>query len=228
MREKYNNIQTEEFFEDIDKLAKGEHIDYVIGFVEFLGCKIDLSQKPLIPRSETEYWVEKAIEDMKSRKQKNIRVLDVFSGSGCIGVALQKHVPSAVVTFAEVEKKLCEQIRINGGRKVIQSDIFSNIKDTYDYILANPPYVPEGAEVQQSVLKNEPLDAVFAGKDGLDYIRRFLQEAKNHLKEHGVIYMEFDPAQKQEIVQIVKDENYKSCEFFRDQYGKWRYIVAKV
>ncbi|MCH8048990.1 peptide chain release factor N(5)-glutamine methyltransferase [Patescibacteria group bacterium] len=263
LREKYNNIQTEEFFQDIEKLAKGEHIDYVIGFVEFLGCKIDLSQKPLIPRAETEYWVEKAIQEIMSRLRKRnseiepptprkargraltpqfqnslpssspLRVLDMFAGSGCIGIAIQKHVPGAVVTFAEKEEKFCRQIAINGGKNIIQSDIFSafwkqNLFSPpfgqYDYILANPPYVPEEAEVQQSVLDNEPYDAVFAGKDGLDYIKRFLQEAKNHLKEHGVIYMEFDPEQKEAIAHIVKKEKYLAHEFFKDQYSKWRYI----
>lgn len=196
LKEKYNNIQTEEFFEDVNRLAKGEHIDYIIGFVEFLGCKIDLSQKPLIPRTETEYWVEQAIEDMKSRLRKR---------------------------NSEIEPPTPRSARGRAPTPQSQNSLPASLSQ-YDYILANPPYVSEGAEVQQSVLDNEPLNAVFAGKDGLDYIKRFLREAKNHLKKHGVIYMEFDPEQKEAIAYIVKKEKYTAHEFFRDQYEKWRYV----
>jgi len=236
--EKYQGRRTQEAVRDIAKLKKGEHIDYLIGFVQFLGCKIDLSKRPFIPEPETEYWVQKAIEDIKSLRRKNIHVLDVFSGSGCIGIAVLKHIPSAIVDFAEKDKKLCGQITINTKLnnidperyKIIQSDIFDKVIGKYDYILANPPYVPEKNKknIQKSVLENEPLTAIFGGADGLNYIREFLKESKNHLKKGGKIYMEFDSTQKDRIPKILKEYGYKNFEIFQDQYEKWRFLIAEA
>lgn len=263
--EKYQGRRTQEAEKDIAKLKKGEHIDYLIGFVQFLGCKIDLSKRPFIPEPETEYWVQKTIEDIKSSGRKNIHVLDVFSGSGCIGIAILMHIPQAKIDFAEKEKRFCEQIAINvklnniksSRYDIIQSDIFNDIFEpssssqfllqqelgarvksvTYDYILANPPYVPERnrKSVQKSVLENEPLGAIFGGTDGLNYIREFLKESKNHLKKgslsasrRSTIYMEFDSTQKDEISKLLGEYGYKNFEMFQDQYGKWRFIVIEV
>ncbi|MEK7124732.1 MAG: HemK/PrmC family methyltransferase [Patescibacteria group bacterium] len=146
LEEKYKGIQTSEFKKDIKRLEKGEPLDYVIGFAEFLGCKIDLSKRPLIPRAETEYWVKKAITEDLRFKIYDLRVLDIFAGSGCIGISIMRHIKNAHVVFAEKDKKLLEQIKINckinhkighfnlhknermsDRYKIIQSDIFSKI-----------------------------------------------------------------------------------------------------
>ncbi len=250
--EKYKNKKGPLFFRDVEELERGEPVDYIIDFVNFLGCKIDLSKRPLIPRPETEYWAEKAIEEIGKRKIENgdLRVLDIFSGSGCIGVAVLKAYPELVegVDFAEKEKRFCEQIKINcrinkinpKRYKIIQSDIFAKAKGGYaphqnkfgtgyNYILANPPYVAEKRKkgVQKSVLKFEPKTAVFGGKDGLFYIKRFLAEAKKFLSPCGKIYMEFDSWQKLGIEKILKQNKYRNYGFFKDQFGKFRYVIIK-
>ena len=261
--EKYGGKETQGFKKDIARLERGEHIDYVIGRVDFLECKIDLSQRPLIPRPETEFWTEKVIEEIgrshhafssrftpsaawgptrlgrkRGARALPFRCLDVFAGSGCIGVAVLKHIPRSRVDFAEKEKKLLKQIAINAKLnritskryRVFQSDIFSGVRGVYDYIFANPPYIAESrkSKVQKSVLKNEPFNAVFGGKDGLYYIRKFLKEAKNHLSPGGKIYMEFDSFQKQAITKLIRRFGYSHFEFFKDQYGKWRYLITSL
>jgi len=232
------------FEKDVERLKAGEPLDYVIGFTEFLGCKIDLSKRPLIPRAETEFWVEEAIEQIKNSKNKKIKVLDIFSGSGCIGVAVIKNLLPARRSlggggcdFSDVDSNNLKQIKINlklnkiksGRYKVIQSDIFKNIKNKYDFIFANPPYIPINNKnrVQESVLKYEPNIALFGGKDGLYFIRKFLRQAKKYLNSGGVIFMEFDFIQKKEIEGFIKKCGYESYKFHKDQYGKWRWVMVK-
>jgi len=203
-----------------------EPLEYVKGFTEFLGCKIDLSKKPLIPRPETEFWVQNAIKDILTNSSLlgccNFRVLDIFAGSGCIGIAILKHVKNAKVSFADVENRMV-------GHKVVKSDVFSNIKGKFDYIFANPPYIPttKKHKVQKSVLEFEPHKALFAGKEGLFFINKFLKDAQKFLNCDGEIFMEFDSPQKPKIDKLLKKYRYKSWEFHKDQYGKWRYIVIK-
>ena len=268
LKEKYNNKPTKQFNKDIKRLEKGEPLDYVIGFTEFLGCRIDLSKRPLIPRPETEFWVNEAIKNIKKEGNNvvpkierssqswhnyNLRVLDMFAGSGCIGVAVLKHIKNSRVDFVEKDRKLLEQIKINlklnppssrqGGTsarqsKIIKSDVFSNIKGAYDYIFANPPYIAKTRikKIQKSVLNFEPKSALFGGKDGLFYIKKFLKRAKNHLKRpasakatarQSRIYMEFDSSQRKTIEKLIKKFDYSNYEFCKDQYGKWRYVVIK-
>lgn len=239
LEEKYHGRLTPLAKKDIARLQKGEHVDYVIGFVEFLGCKIDLSKKPFIPRPETEYWVERAIQEVQKsnncKKNVPIACLDIFSGSGCIGVAVLKHVPQAHVDFGEKQKRLLSQIRLNAKKNgitkerysMVHSEVFSGIKEKYDYIFANPPYIAESRKnrVQASVLRHEPQNALFAGKDGLTVIHKFLSRAKEFLAPGGQIYMEFDSPQKKEIEKLLQKLAYKNWKLHKDQYGKWRFVV---
>ncbi|MDD2913373.1 MAG: HemK/PrmC family methyltransferase [Candidatus Paceibacterota bacterium] len=227
IEEKYKKGITKDFEKDICRLKNGEPIDYIIGFVYFLKAKIDLSYKPLIPRPETEFWAEKAV---KETGKKEVLCLDLFSGSGCVGVAVLKNNKNAKVDFGEIDKNLLKQIKLNLNinkikrerYNVFYSDIFSKIKKKYDYIFANPPYIPEKRKnkVQKSVILFEKKEALFGKEDGLFYIRIFLKEVRKHLKKGGRAYLEFDSSQKKEIEKIEKE-----ADFYRDQYGKWRFLI---
>lgn len=221
---------------DLQRIETGEPLDYIIGWVPFLNCKIDLSRKTLIPRVETEYWTEKVIEEMKLKKMKKIKVLDIFSGSGCVGVAVLKEIKNAKVDFSDVSQSAIKQIKknlkINGIKSdrynVYQSDLFSDMpKKKYDFILANPPYLALNRKklVAQSVVKFEPYVALFGGRDGLFFVRNFLNEAANYLNAGGEIWMEFDSFQKQAIDKMLKKLKYKSWRFEKDQYNRWRFVI---
>ena len=103
LRDKYQGMVAPAFLADVKKLEQGEPLDYVIGWREFLGCRIGLSERPLIPRVETEFWTELVI---KKIGQQPAKVLDIFAGSGCVGLAVLKHCPRAEVIFVDNEERL--------------------------------------------------------------------------------------------------------------------------
>ncbi len=205
---------------------------------KFLNCKIDLSKRVFIPRIETEFWVKKALKDCKLQiarvKLKKPKFLDIFSGSGCIGIAILKNIKESHVDFVDIDENAVEQIRINlklnrissKRYRIIKSDIFEKVKRKYDFIFANPPYVAKERlkEVQESVKKLEPKISWYGGRGGLKYIKKFLKEAKNHLKRNGIIFMEIDPLQREDVEKILKKENYKNFKFYKDQFKKIRWV----
>lgn len=232
LQEKYGGVEASEFRNDMKRLKSGEPIDYLIGFFEFLGCKIDLSFRPLIPRTETEWWVEKAMKNITPEK---ISILDIFSGSGCIGITLLKHLPNAQVDFGEKEPSFAAQIEKNlivneidlARTRVFTSDVFTDIpKKKYDYIFANPPYLSrEKMEVvQKSVLAYEPDGALFAEDNGLLYIKKLLNEAPHFLAPNGKLFVEFDSRQKPEIEKLLEGSPLRT-EFWKDQFSRWRVAV---
>lgn len=236
LNDKYGGVETSEFKKDLERLEKGEPVDYVIGWVPFLDARIDLKYRPLIPRLETEYWTEKAIQDMRSLGLNKVKVLDMFSGSGNIGIAVMLHVPESEVVFAEKSKRAIKGIalscELNGVSPerydIIESDVFSEISGTFDFIMANPPYVGEenSEQVGESVMMYEPRMAVFSGKRGDGIIKRFLAEVQGYLNKGGRVYMEFDSFQKEMIESLLKDSDLSSFEIYKDQFDRWRYCVA--
>jgi release factor glutamine methyltransferase len=234
LREKYRGQPSKPFEKDVDRLKKGEPLDYVIGWKEFLGCRIDLSKKPLIPRVETEFWVDEVLKEMKNQPSPRLRrgeegkALDIFSGSGCIGIAIMRQNKDILCDFADIEtaqiKINCKLNNVTG--KIFTSDVFEKVEGKYDYIFANPPYIPtvNKNKIQASALKFEPKKALFGGKDGLFFIKKFLKEAPQHLNVGGNIFMEFDPPQKKEIEKLLKKFEYAHWEFKKDQFNKWRWV----
>ncbi len=233
LRDKYNNRRTSGFDKDIIRLKKGEPLDYVIGWLPFLNCQIDLSLQPLIPRPETEYWTEKAIAVI-SAVGRRVKIADIFSGSGCIGIAVLKNAKNSQVDFFELDKKLIKQIKLNlqlnkipvSRYRIIQGDVTKKLKNQYDFILANPPYLATNrkAKVQASVLKYEPRQALFSGPDGLFYIKKTLQLAKSRLRPNGQFWLEFDSFQRKSIEDLLKKFKYQKWNFYQDQYRRWRYV----
>jgi|SRR3989344_732859 len=235
VRDKYDDRADKATDKDRRRIKRGEPLDYIIGWKPFLNCRISLSIKPFIPRAETEFWVEKVIGEFRQAqdKKKKLRILDLFCGSGCIGVAVLKNVPGARVDFADNSARYLAQARknitLNGIslRRVrfIRSNLFLRIRDKYDVILANPPYIAAGAKkrVQPSVLRYEPHGSLFGGIDGMWHIKSFIAGFRAHLRPGGTAWMEFGEGQKQKIAKELDKAELKGM-FHKDQYGRWRYV----
>ena len=236
LKEKYNGIQTPEFVLDTIRIEQGEPIDYVIGFSKFFGTHIDLEYKPLIPRTETEYWVEKAIQQIKNKfSDSEIYVLDMFAGSGCIGIAVLKHVPNAHVDFVDIDETTAQQIKKNlklnnisqNRYRIFTSNIFESIdtEATYDAVFANPPYIDKSRNMtDDSVMMYEPHVALFAENKGIQIIEKFITEIKSFLKPTSIIFLEHDDDQVERIQTLLAAQGYCNYYFHVDQFGLPRWV----
>ncbi len=295
LKEKYQGEKSPAFFADCQRLEAGEPLGYVIGFVPFLGCKIWLDSHPLIPRPETEWWVEKVITSIRDglcspelqRPQRNysergqakvpvstipvseanigpevgapdsedgstqlvlapsivtanasptrqpIAILDLCAGSGCIGVALAKHLQEAHVTFGEIDpghlptifKNLAENGIDCTRYKAFTSDLFSNISGTFDIIVSNPPYIdPVLDRTEVSVKDFEPHEALYGGQGGMALIAQIIATSPTFLNPSGQLWLEHEPEQT-DVIHSLATENGFVVITHRDQYQVERYSV---
>ena len=233
LSEKYNNVLTDAYEQDLIKLRSGVPLAYLIGHIPFLGCYIDLSYRPLIPRAETEYWVDLVIKEIKN--DMSVHILDLCAGSGCIGIAVLKHIPNSTVTFLDNDlncitqiKKNCELNQIESRRyTTIQSDLFCELLPSkqFDYILSNPPYIAHNRTdtVQESVHEHENHNALYANDNGLEIIKKVIEKSKNYLKDDGRVWIEFDPWQTNSISELARSSKF-THKFFHDQFNKTRVL----
>lgn len=228
-KEKYKGIETPELLEDIKKMTDGEAFEYLLGEVVFAGAKVDLSLRPMIPRPETEFWVQQAIEDLIATKRLFVlRCLDLFAGSGNVGLAVARNIPEATIDFIELDGKLKPGIENSIVRnnikklraRVLIGDMWQGAGGTYDAIFAVPPYVPSSMkeEVMKELTAEDPL-SFFDKEDGFYYHKQVLSRAKEFLKEDGVLYLEFDITQREKIEELAKEYGFTSYSFLKDPYG---------
>lgn len=240
LTEKYDGVPQARFEHDRKRLACGEPLAYVIGFVPFLDCVINMSERPHIPRPETEFWVADAMRRMRHDARTTIHCLDMFAGSGCIGIALLKHLPNTVVDFVDCSKRCVRQIEnnllLNGIEphrfRVLRSDLFAQVSPcTYDYVFANPPYLSRYrlSRIAPSVLAYEPHRSLFGGgREGVNLLSRFLREVKKFLAPEGVIVMEFDDIQFENVQRCAVQNEFPSVTFEKDHYGAFRFVYLSV
>lgn len=225
---KHKGKETKEFLEDVVVMARGESLEYLLGEVLFCGAKVDLSLRPMIPRKETEHWVTQAFDEIRGGESKyTFRVLDLFSGSGNIGLAVLKNFQEASVDMIEFDQKLKEQIDIsiikNNIKKtrtrVLTGDTWEGAVGMYDYIFAVPPYVPPQLhdEVMEELSSEDPL-SFFDKEDGYYYHKQVLNRAKEFLKDGGILYLEFDITQREEIEKLALNNGFTDHHFLKDPY----------
>ncbi len=244
LKEKYGGVASPAFDADVQRMKGGEPLAYVIGWIPFYDCKIDVSLKPMIPRPETEFWVARAVAELQALEKPTLRLADTFSGSGCIGVALLKHLPNATVDLSEFDPKLTEQLRINvalngidaARAKCEQADALSALTGTYDAIFANPPYIDPKAipEMDESVVNFEPHLSLFAGDRGLDYVKLIINDGGQYLHAGGTFYIECDAHQKEWIEELLtlhtaslSEGTPWKHEFWLDQYDQVRFLILR-
>jgi release factor glutamine methyltransferase len=234
LTEKYAGIESEAYRADCARIDAHEPWEYILGYADFLDCRIDLSYTPMVPRDETAFWTTRVIEEWKDRG--SLRAADLYAGAGNIGIALLKHLPDAHVTFNEIDAHLMPQIArslelnsIDAARATLfAGDSLEKITGTFDVICANPPYVdPAGEADMDPEMKYEPHIAFFGSSDGYGHHRELIKEGKNYLTPRGVLYVECDMTQVATLKKILADTDWK-WEFWNDPYGHEGVMVLRM
>ena len=221
-----------------DLLARriaGEPVAYIIGEWEFYGLTLDVCRDVLIPRSDTETLVERALEFLKDRSGP-LRVLDLCAGSGCIGLAIAHHCPGAAVILADWSEDALRVCRQNIRRCAMSGQVSSArvnamepppaLLSDFDLIVSNPPYIPTGdlAGLDPSVRDYEPSMALDGGVDGLDFYRSIARNWKGALVSGGRLIFEIGYDQAPRVEDVMAENGYTGIATFKDPGGHWRVV----
>ena len=220
------------------RLLAGEPLPYVLGEWEFYGLPLHVDRNVLIPRDDTCAVVGLAINQAIFLSA-DPRVLDLCTGSGCIGLAIASRIKDARVTLADISKdalvvakKNIMRNKLSSRVSCVQADALSAASPflgKFDMIVSNPPYItgPEMAELPASVRNFEPHLALFGGRDGLDFYRSIAKNYRSALKPGGFLALEFGMGQGDDVCAILIKNGYTILERTKDFNDRERAVLAQ-
>ena len=220
------------------RLLEGEPLPYVLGEWEFYGLTLQVNKNVLIPRDDTCAVVGLAINQAIFLPA-DPRILDLCTGSGCIGLAVASRIKDARVTLADISKdalavakKNIVSNKMSSRVTCVQADALSPAPaflGKFDMIVSNPPYItgPEMAQLPDSVKLFEPHLALFGGRDGLDFYRSIAVNYAKALKPGGYLALEFGMGQGDDVCQILRDNGYTILERTKDFNDRERAVLAQ-
>lgn len=216
----------------VARIIKGEPYQYVLGYTYFLANKFYVNKDVLIPRQETEQLVLNTIHLVEGNFDHKISILDMCSGSGCIGITLAKELDADVdmvdISFKanEIAKKNNELNKTNC--RIIESDMFKNLEvKKYDLIISNPPYIKDESTVDKATLMNEPRLALFASPQTKFY-EEIMEKCSDFLTKNGILAFEIDEDMEEGLTELVKKYFPNDEHFFKkDIYNKLRFLYIK-
>ena len=219
---------------EIKALEENIPLQYVLGHINFYGNDFYIDERVLIPRFETEELVENTIKYINKYFPEPVDIIDLGTGSGVIGLTLEKKVSTKSVDLIDISKEALEVTHINCEKlsskaNIIESDMFSSVEKKYDVIISNPPYIKTEEEIETIVKENEPHIALYAGPNGLDCYQKILENIKDHMKERCLIAFEIGYTQKEDLKQLIsKYLPTSKVEVKKDLSGKDRMIFITV
>lgn len=218
------------------QLLNHKPVQYVLGEAWFYNMKFKVNEQVLIPRPETEQLVELILEERK-QKITDPSILDIGTGSGCIPVAIKKHLPAAKVMALDISKGALEVAKENALQYHTPIDFkqlnFLDEKQwpslpSFDIIVSNPPYIPvnEKEKLDKNVVDNEPHTALFVpNNEPLLFYKKIDAFSKRHLNEGGIIYMETHEDHGEEVANHFS-KHHPRVVLKKDMYGKNRIVIA--
>lgn len=201
LKEKYPN----KIEKVLKKIKKNYPVQYLIGNVEFYDCNIKVNKNVLIPRFETELLVEKSIKKIQEQKIKNPKIIDLGCGSGCIAIAIKKHINCEIIAIDKSKKALkiaTENAQRNNIKiKFLKKDMTKVKFTSNDIIISNPPYVGKKETVGKET-KKEPQKAIFAKENGIYFYRKILESINKYKIKPRLIIFEIGMKQGKQLKEL--------------------------
>ncbi|GHU51069.1 release factor glutamine methyltransferase [Clostridia bacterium] len=214
------------FFGYIEQRERHKPVQYITNYCEFFGLGLYVDENVLIPRADTEILVEETLKCLK----KGDRALEIGAGSGAVSIALKKNADAVVHAVDVCPNALCvaQKNADTHGASIclFLSDIFSNVTDSYNIIVSNPPYIKNDEELPESV-RYEPKKALYGGADGLRFYREITENAGGRLAKGGVLLFEIGASQAAEVSELLTKNNFVNIQVAQDLSGLDRVVKAQ-
>lgn len=234
---RFNEVVREPELEVLRGLLKrrgeGEPLQHLLGTVEFYDSEFVSDHRALVPRPETERLVEMIVEQFG--KEPPARVLDMATGSGCIGLSLAKAWSSSAVMLTDISEDALELARLNCSRlkldervRLVRSDLFEKVEGAFDLIVSNLPYIPRGelASLSREVLR-DPMLALDGGVSGTEIVERFVAAAGAHLNDGAWIALELHHDQGEPVATMCRSAGFVDVSVRKDLANIGRFVFAK-
>lgn len=243
--ENVDDKNEQEYGKLIKKIIDGTPIQYITHNQEFMKLNFYVDENVLIPQPDTEILVEEVLDICNKKtneiedinKLENIKILDICTGSGAIGISIAKNIENVQIVESDISIKAlqiaklnCEKNRIKEKIKFIQSDMFKKIDEKFNIIVSNPPYISkeEIKRLDKTVL-SEPMLALDGGIEGLDFYKVLINESYKYLEKDGYLCMEMGYNQKKKVINLLKQsDKYKEIYCKKDLSKNDRVVIAKV
>ena len=214
----------------VQKRAEHIPLQYIVGEQEFMGLRFKVNSNVLIPRQDTETLVEQVLKIVKP----GMKVLDLCTGSGCVLISVLKNAPELTGMGSDISKTALLVAKENAklhevDAEWVRSDLFDNITETFDVIMANPPYIPTGEilSLMPEVRDFEPENALDGGTDGLDFYRKIAGQVKDYLNPGGYVYMEIGYDQGEAVSELMRNAGFTEVEVIKDLARNDRVVKGK-
>jgi len=217
------------YTELLTRRLNGEPLQYIEEYIPFYSIQINVDQRCLIPRPETEFLIEL----IKNKSDNPKKILDVGTGTGCIALMLKKLYPESTIDACDISLEALDLAKENSEINnleinLFQSDLLSDVEEVdYDIIVANLPYIPTEtlSSLESEVVDYEPLVALDGGIDGLLYINRLIKEIEENDIRNLTLFLEVDTSHATTILNNLS--HWKQVELEKDLVERDRYIIAK-
>ena len=232
MDEEMSQEQIREYQALLSKRAERIPLQYIVGEQEFMGLTFLVNEHVLIPRQDTEVLVEEVMKNLHD----GFRILDLCTGSGCILLSLLHYSNDCSGVGADLSEEALEVARKNAEQLgesralFVQGDLFAPVEGKFEIIVSNPPYICSDVipTLMEEVREHEPMQALDGGADGLDFYRKIIQGAKEHLCGGGQLFFEIGYDQGEAVQRLMEQAGYREVECVQDFAGLDRVVFGTL